>query len=309
MTSFSTADLTTARPLVFDIKRHALEDGPGIRSTVFFKGCPLTCLWCQNPESIDPGPEIGFYPRDCIKCGDCVSACPAKACALEDPFLIDRERCTRCGACVEACPGRALRLIGRFYPVAELAEILLRDKTFYEVSRGGVTLSGGEPTFFMDYASAVLKVLKDSGIHTAIQTNGFFSWKEFEEKILPYVDLIMFDVKLADADKHREYTGRSNEPILANLKNLLAERAEVVLPRIPLIPAFTATVKNLRSISGLLKGLGVKKCSLLPYNPTWTFKAEAIGKKVDPRISSRLLTPGKLKKYRDIFSWAELVRF
>ncbi|MEW6326868.1 MAG: glycyl-radical enzyme activating protein [Thermodesulfobacteriota bacterium] len=316
LTTTPLADVTTARPLVFDIKRHALEDGPGIRSTVFFKGCLLTCLWCQNPESIDPGPEIGFYPRDCIKCGDCVSACPAKACSLEDPFLIDRERCTRCGGCVEACPGRALRLIGRFYPVDELVDILLRDKTFYEVSGGGVTLSGGEPTLFMDYVSAVLKVLKDSGIHTAIQTNGFFAWYEFEEKILPYVDLIMFDVKLADAYKHREYTGQGNEPILANLESLLsktgrggAERAKTVLPRIPLIPGFTATVENLRSISDLLKGLGVKKCSLLPYNPTWISKAESIGKRVDPRISRHLLTPGELKKYQDIFSWAELVRF
>ena len=315
MTASPTANLTAARPLVFDIKRHALKDGPGIRSTVFFKGCPLTCLWCQNPESIDPGPEIGFYPRDCIKCGDCVQACPVSACALEDPFLIDRKRCTRCGDCVEACPGRALRLIGRFYPVDELVDILLRDKTFYEVSGGGVTFSGGEPTVFMDYASAVLKALKDSGIHTAIQTNGFFAWEEFGEKILPYVDLIMFDVKLADADKHREYTGQSNELILANLKNLLSEtrrggagRAEAVLPRIPLIPGFTATVENLRSISDLLKGLGVKKCSLLPYNPTWISKAENFGKNVDPRLSSHLLTPQELKKYQDIFSWPVCVQ-
>ena len=317
LTTTPSADLKTVRPLVFDIKRHALEDGPGIRSTVFFKGCPLTCLWCQNPESIDPGPEIGFYPRDCIKCGDCVQACPVSACALEDPFLIDRKRCTRCGDCVEACPGRALRLIGRFYPVDELVDILLRDKTFYEVSGGGVTFSGGEPTLFMDYASAVLRALKDSGIHTAIQTNGFFAWEEFGEKILPYVDLIMFDVKLADADKHREYTGQSNELILANLKNLLAERpaassaerAKAVLPRIPLIPEFTATVENLRSISDLLKGLGVKKCSLLPYNPTWISKAENFGKNVDPRLSRYLLTPQELKKYQDIFSWSELVTF
>ncbi|MDP3030067.1 MAG: glycyl-radical enzyme activating protein [Deltaproteobacteria bacterium] len=322
MTASPTANLTTTRPLVFDIKRHALEDGPGIRSTVFFKGCPLTCLWCQNPESIDPGPEIGFYPRDCIKCGDCVQACPVSACALEDPFLIDRKRCTMCGDCVEACPGRALRLIGRFYPVDELVDILLRDKIFYEVSGGGVTFSGGEPTVFMDYAAAVLKALKDSGIHTAIQTNGFFAWEEFGEKILPYVDLIMFDVKLADADKHREYTGQSNELILANLKNLLSEirrgvsetrrggdeREEAVLPRIPLIPEFTATVENLRSISDLLKGLGVKKCSLLPYNPTWISKAENFGKNVDPRLSRYLLTPQELKKYQDIFSWPVCVQ-
>jgi pyruvate formate lyase activating enzyme len=336
LTTTPSADLKTVRPLVFDIKRHALEDGPGIRSTVFFKGCPLTCLWCQNPESIDPGPEIGFYPRDCIKCGDCVQACPVSACALEDPFLIDRKRCTMCGDCVEACPvsacaledpflidrkrctmcgdcveacpGRALRLIGRFYPVDELVDILLRDKTFYEVSGGGVTFSGGEPTVFMDYASAVLKALKDSGVHTAIQTNGFFASEEFGKKILPYVDLIMFDVKLADADKHREYTGQSNEPILTNLKNLLAERAEAVLPRIPLIPEFTATVENLRSISDLLKGLGVKKCSLLPYNPTWISKAENFGKNVDPRLSRYLLTPQELKKYQDIFSWPVCVQ-
>ncbi len=301
--------MTAAVPLIFDIRRYALDDGPGIRTTVFMKGCNLRCLWCHNPESLDPDSEIGFYPRDCINCGDCVEACPVSACQLENPARIDREKCTRCGDCVEACPGKALRLIGRFYAVDELLEILLRDRMFYKVSGGGVTLSGGEPTLFLDYGAEILGRLKELGIHTALQTNGCFIWEEFRQNLLPQVDLVMMDLKLADGKKHREYTGQDNSLIFANLSNLLEEKPQRVFLRIPLIPGFTATLENLQALSQLLQELGAKRCSLLPYNPTWFHKAESIGKQVDPKISTRFLTSEELAACRKIFAWAELVAF
>lgn len=299
--------MTAAAPLIFDIRRYALDDGPGIRSTVFLKGCNLRCLWCHNPESIDPQPEIGFYPRDCINCGDCVEACPVSACQLENPARIDRGKCTRCGDCVKVCPGQALRLLGCFYAVDELLEIIIRDRMFYEVSGGGVTLSGGEPTLFMDYCAAVLGPLQDLGLHTAIQTNGLFDWREFKEKVLPLLDLVMLDVKLADGNLHREYTGRDNALVWANLEALLKEKPDAALPRIPLIPGFTATKGNLEAISRRLQDLGVRKCALLPYNPTWFSKAESLGKPIDVRLSPHLMTPGEVAACREIFSRAELI--
>ena len=301
--------MENSRPLVFDIKRGALEDGPGIRTTVFFKGCVLRCRWCQNPESIQAGVEIGFYAAHCLRCGDCVAACGRGAISLENPARIDRGRCDRCGDCVRACPGRGLRLVGEFYPVEELADKLLRDRVFYEVSGGGVTFSGGEPTLHLAYLSSLLQALKKQGIHTALQTNGFFDWPEFKEKVLDWVDLIMFDVKLADPRMHLKYTGRGNGRILKNLARLLESRPDAVLPRIPLIPGMTATVPNLRALSGLLQRLQVTRCSLLPYNPTGFSKAEPIGKSVSPRLSLRLMSPGEEQRCREIFSWAELIAF
>jgi pyruvate formate lyase activating enzyme len=296
-------------PLIFDIKRDSLEDGPGIRTTVFFKGCNFNCVWCHNPESVDPHPEIGFYPRHCIQCGDCVKICPVSACRLENPSLIDRETCTRCGDCAAACPSKALRLLGCFYPVDELLDILLRDRMFYQVSGGGVTLSGGEPTLYLDYCAEVLGKLKELGLHTALQTNGSFQWEEFREKILPQVDLVMVDVKMADGRKHQEYTGQDNAPILENLRRLLQEKPDAVLPRIPLIPAFTASSGNLEALANLFQGLGVQRCSLLPYNPTWFHKAESIDKSVEARLSPQMLTAAEIACCRELFSWAELVDF
>lgn len=295
-------------PLIFDIKRGALEDGPGIRTTVFFKGCMLRCRWCQNPESIQAGPEVAFYAADCILCGDCLEACSRGAINLENPARIDRRLCDGCGDCVRACPGRGLRLIGQFYPVEELTARLLRDRVYYEVSGGGVTLSGGEPTLNLPYLSRLLRALKQQGIHTALQTNGFFDWLEFQP-ILPHLDLIMFDVKLADPEEHRKYTGRENRPALENLARLLHSRPEAVLPRIPLIPRLTATIRNLQGISHLLQGLGVSRCSLLPYNPTGFAKAERIGRSVSPGLSRRLMPPAAEQRCREIFSWAEVVAF
>jgi pyruvate formate lyase activating enzyme len=295
--------MAVATPLIFDIKRYSLEDGPGIRTTVFFKGCNLHCRWCHNPEAIDPRPEIGFYPRDCISCGDCVKTCPAGACSLENPVRIQRDRCDRCGECAAACPSRALRLLGRRYTAEALLSSILKDWKFYEVSGGGVTLSGGEPTLYLDYAAKILRKLQQLGLHTAVQTNGFFVWEEFRAKLLPHLDLVMMDVKVADACQHREYTGRDHAPVWANLEHLLAAKPTCLLPRIPLIPGFTATPDNLQALSSRLRALGVSRCVLLPYNATWFDKADAIGKPASPGLPTRLMTAAELAACREIFAW------
>ncbi|MDD5093493.1 MAG: glycyl-radical enzyme activating protein [Dehalococcoidia bacterium] len=294
------------QPLVFDIKRHSLDDGPGIRTVIFFKGCPLRCSWCHNPESIDPGPEIGFYPSACIRCGDCAAACPNGAAHLDLPGRIDRAACKRCGTCVEACPGRGLRQIGRFYEIDELVEIVLRDEAYYETSGGGVTLSGGEPTLFIDYTSLLLQQLKQNGIQTAIETCGFFDFDEFNKKILGWLDLILFDIKLADPELHRKYTGKENEVIFSNLARLVRERPSGVIPRVPLIPGITAQAKNLEQIAAMFKEIGVRRCWLLPYNPLGLSKGERIGKPT-AGMPGRMLPGEEMAWIKGFFSGIELI--
>ncbi len=294
------------RPLIFDIKRHALDDGPGIRTTIFFKGCPLRCVWCHNPESMEPGLEIGFYPADCIRCGDCVQACPTGAAQLDLPGRIDRAICNRCGACAEACPGRGLRQIGRFYEIEELVDIVLRDKVYYQSSGGGVTLSGGEPALHADYCSQLLQRLKSNGIHTAIETSGFFEWSQFSTEILGWLDLVLFDVKLADAELHLKHTGKRNDVILENLARLVQERPNDVVPRVPLVPAITTYPANLQQISTILREMGLRCCWPLPYNHLGFSKRETIGKPM-VNMPDRMLTQKEIARLEGFFSWAELV--
>jgi len=289
-------------PMIFDVRRGSTEDGPGIRTAVFFKGCNLRCVWCHNPESIGPNEEIGFYAQNCIACSDCEKACPTSACRVENPLRIIRNLCNGCGACVDACPANALRKIGRSYESEELMELLLMDEPFYRASGGGVTLSGGEPTLHMDYAGDILRRLKQQAVHTAIETNGFFAWDRFRDTILPHVDLIMMDVKLIDPEKHRACTGVSNEMIIENLRRLAHDYPSRLLARVPLIPGFTATTENLREIAALFRALGLERCALLPYNPTWSHKAAAIGRTVDPRLLTRMPSREELDAYRACFA-------
>jgi pyruvate formate lyase activating enzyme len=265
-------------PLITNIHRFALDDGPGIRTTVFFKGCPLSCVWCHNPESINPAQEIAFHGQLCIGCTDCLKACPHVAISMDTDERIKRNRCNACGACADTCPTIALRTVGRSYTPSELTEILLKDHLFYEASGGGVTFSGGEPTLFMDYVGIVAKELRKKGIHITIQTSGYFDLKAFTGKLLPYVDLIYFDIKIVDPQKHRYWTGKDNHRILENFIQL-AKLPEInIVPRIPLVPSITATEENLEQAGSLLKNTGCTECELLSYNLGGILKRTFLGK-------------------------------
>lgn len=267
-----------ADPLIVDIKRHGLEDGPGIRSVVFFKGCPLRCVFCHNPEAQRFEAEILFRPTACIDCRDCVAVCASGAIPPGGPVGRDPERCTACGACSRVCPSSALSLVGQPLSVAEIVQIVLRDEAYYRHSGGGVTLSGGECTAFPEFVHELLSALRDHGIHTAIETCGEFAFASFAARILPLVDLILFDVKLADPRAHLRFTGRGNERVWSNLASLLEVAPERVEVRVPLVPGITATDDNLVAIAERALRLGARGLTLLPYNPLGAVTAEGLGR-------------------------------
>lgn len=286
------------QPLIFDIRRFALDDGPGIRTTVFFKGCPLACLWCHNPEAIRP--EAGlFFQRDrCVGCGECAKACPDDAICLDGSARVNRQRCTLCGACADACPATALKMVGRYYPPAELVRLLLRDLPFFSVSGGGVTFSGGEPTLHSDYLQEILAALRSHGIHTALQTCGHFDLEPFRTRLLPLLDLIFFDLKLADPGRHRRFTGQDNTRIRDNFRRLAAEAGSRLVPRVPLVPEITATEENLQQIAALLNESGFDSCDLLPYHPGGLSKRQAMGEIPSPLVPDAMISQGEERQWR-----------
>ena len=287
-------------PLIVDVKRYSLEDGPGIRSVVFFKGCPLRCVFCHNPETQAPGPEIVFSTEECILCGACARICPNNAISLESEGRIDRTKCDNCGKCVQVCPGKGLRLAGASYQVEELLELLLRDRAFYRHSQGGVTLSGGECTLYPDYLEALLKHLKPFKIHVVLETSGFFSYEIFKQKVLPYLDMIYYDLKIADPKAHKHFTGHSNKKIIENLSRLVQETGVKVIPRVPLIPSITATRENLEGIARILKKMGLSNAVLLPYNPMGISKYKMIGRP-EPLIPERFMSREEEKELKRLF--------
>lgn len=254
------AGAMTTKPLygrILHVQRLSTEDGPGIRTTVFFKGCPLHCAWCHNPESISPKPQIQWFSVRCIGCHTCLEACPNGCLEMKaEGLIVDRERCQGCGTCADACPAGAIELLGRLVSVAELAGELSKDLAYYQASGGGVTLSGGEPTFQPDFARGLLRALKAQGISTALDTCGLTSWETLE-RLLPYADLVLFDLKLFADEEHKRFTGASNRRILENLI-ALAERMRThnqpgaLWVRTPLIPSVTDTAENLMSIGHFL---------------------------------------------------------
>ncbi len=288
-------------PLVVDIKRHSLEDGPGIRSVVFFKGCPLRCIFCQNPEAQDTGVEIAFSPTECIHCGRCADGCPQGAIDPGLPVRIHRDRCDRCGICANVCPGKGLKLIGAYYPVETLAEVLLRDIAFYRHSGGGVTLSGGECTLYPDYLESLLKLLKARRIHVVLETSGYFDYNTFKQKMLPYIDLVYYDIKVADTEAHKQYVGRPNQKILDNFCRLLMEKVVEVHPRIPLIPGITATRENLSAIVHFLCQTEAESVSLVPYNPMGIEMAVSLGRPRPP-LPERFMKPDEERKVYEMFN-------
>ncbi len=256
--------------LVLDIQRYSLDDGPGIRTTVFLKGCPLSCVWCQNPESISPDPEIGFRGERCMDCRACLDACPKGALLFEGAGRIDKTLCDACGDCAGVCPTRALFAVGRRYGVGELLEEVQRDTAFYEESGGGVTLSGGEPTLQFEFTLEFLKACKEAGLDTAIETNGLATREKFLE-LLPHLDHIYFDLKIMDPADHRRLAGADNAQILDNARFLVGAGAPVHF-RFPVVSTMTSSRSNVQAIAGFLKELAVHEIELCPYHETWTNK-------------------------------------
>lgn len=289
---------SSVRPLIFDIRRFALDDGPGIRTTVFFKGCPLACLWCHNPESIRPASELRFRRELCLDCNSCATVCTDDALSPAGPEPIDRRRCTACGACAEACPTTALTTSGRYYPPAELVRLLLRDRILFETSGGGVTFSGGEPTLHRDYLLEVATELKRQGVPIAVQTCGWFDLASFRSGLLPLVDLIFFDLKLAEPEGHLRYTGRGNARILDNFRRLAATARARLVPRVPLVPGITATADNLAQLAALLKEAGFSHCETLPYHPGGIAKRQELGQAASPRLPDTPLSSAETQHWR-----------
>lgn len=264
---------------VFDIKRYSVHDGPGIRTTVFLKGCALNCLWCHNPESVDPGPELMHWPSRCTRCHSCVKACPIGALAAdpEGAILIDRSRCDLCGRCAEACLYDAMQIVGREMSVDEVVAEVERDRVFFEQSGGGVTLSGGDPLVQSAFAEAVLEACRSRGLHTALDTAGMSSNGALE-RLARLADVVLFDLKVMDPEKHKASTGVSNAPILENLKGLVAAGREVWI-RVPLVPGVNDDDDNIRRTIALLRSLGgIRRVGLLPYHAGGLEKARRIGR-------------------------------
>lgn len=295
-------------PLIVNIKRNSLDDGPGIRTAIFFKGCPLSCVWCQNPETKSSSQEISFDKENCVKCKKCLEVCSNNAISLSYKYRIKRNKCNLCGNCIHVCQNDALNFAGKYYDIEELYEKLLQDKPFYDNSGGGVTFSGGEPTFHIDYLNKLLKNLKKDNIHVCLETCGYYNRENFNNLILPYLDLIYFDLKIFDPDIHKKYCKVSNERIFQNFEELINYNKVEILPRIPLIPKVTATKDNLLKLANYLKVKNIKKIGLLPYNPLWICKSETLGKKAE-YTHSNWLNQKEKKVIKEIFSGFEFRDF
>ncbi len=260
---------------VFNIMRFSLHDGPGIRTTVFFKGCPLSCWWCHNPESRSPAPELMYSEDRCVRCWSCVTACPNHAISWVNGPIWDRTVCQHCGACAEACPTGARQQVGRWMSVAEVVGEASRDTVFFDQSGGGVTLSGGEPLMQAEFVEKVLDSCRERGIHTAIETCGAAP-RSTVLRLSKKTDLILYDLKLMDPVKHRQFIGASNENILANLRALAGEH-KAVLVRIPLIPGVNDDNDNIEQMRTFLHSIGLFQVDLLPYHEIGVDKYRRLG--------------------------------
>ncbi len=271
---------------IFDIQRGSYVDGPGIRTTVFFKGCNLHCAWCHNPESQGFKPQMMFYKNKCTGCGKCKEKCPNML-----------EKCNLCGRCTLFCPQEAREICGKEYTVREVFREIIQDKTFYDNSNGGVTFSGGECMLQIDFLAEILKACKENGIHTAVDTAGYIPFEHFL-RILPFTDLFHYDIKIFDSQKHKTYTGVENDLILENLRKLLSTGKDVWI-RIPIIGGVNDTVEEMRRIKAFLVSCGVpKKIDLLPYHEIGNHKYVALGKELH---TFTVPSEDKMKQLNNVF--------
>lgn len=272
------------KALIFEIQKMSTEDGPGIRTTVFFKQCPLKCVWCHNPESILKKKQLEWFGHKCIGCKICIETCKQGALSFEEDGLqIDREKCISCGNCAEECPSTALHMFGEEWTLENLFHEINKDKEYYSQSKGGITVSGGEPTLQSYFVGGLLKKCKENGISTALDTCGYASRKIYE-KILPFVDLILLDIKEIDSKKHLEFTGVPNELILENaiwIAKYMEEHDKKMWIRTPIIPNFTNTNENIKGIGDfIVKSLNniPERWDLLSFNNLCAAKYERLDK-------------------------------
>ncbi len=260
---------------IFDIRRFSVHDGPGLRTTVFFKGCPLRCYWCHNPESQHRRREPLYWPERCLQCQSCVAACLQGAIQWDGKGPVtDTSKCNLSGACVKACYSEARQIAGRKMTVAEVMSEVERDISFYDSSEGGVTFSGGEPLLQADFLAALLQACRSAEIHTALDTCGFATW-EILDRVRPFVDLFLYDLKLMDPLRHRKYTLVFNSRILENLQRL-ARLGHNITVRVPIIPGINDDLANLRSTGAFAAGLGLDRLDLLPYHAAAMSKYERL---------------------------------
>ena len=291
-----------SQPLVFDIKRYSINDGPGIRATIFFKGCPLNCQWCHNPESISPKVQKLFTAAKCIGCGECCRVCPVSACSLTpDGVATDGDLCTLCGKCAEVCPTLATEMSGRYYSVAELLEVVKKERPFFDQSGGGVTFSGGEPLLYPEFLIEVLEACGRQEVHRAVDTSGFVKKATLLE-VAQHTDLFLYDLKMVDTEKHKRYTGVDNRLILDNLTALAEYGAEVQV-RIPLIGGVNDDDDSVAGMATYVADLpGEKRAvSLLPFHDVARGKDEKLGQERD---LASLYEPGAdaLQEVIDVFA-------
>jgi len=262
--------------LIFDIQRYSIHDGPGIRTLVFMKGCPLSCLWCCNPESWSSSQEIMVSSTKCIGCKRCIEVCPTGAAEKKNP-LEANQLCVVCGSCVEACPSTARQLVGRYMSLDEVVEEVEKDRLFYQHSGGGITATGGEPLMQVGFVRMLLKRCQEKGIHTALETCGYAKWEVFK-KVLEHVDLLLYDIKHMDTERHRELAGVGNELILQNAKKVARLGKDMII-RVPIIPDRNDSVENMEGVAGFARSLRkVNEIHLLPYHRLGESKYDRLGK-------------------------------
>ena len=287
---------------VFDIQRFSIHDGPGIRTTVFLKGCPLACVWCHNPEAISPKPGVSFAAGKCIACGECARLCPHGAHAVDgSTHLYDRDRCEACGRCLPLCDTHALEPVGRTMTVEEVMRQVLADKVFYTRSGGGFTVSGGEPLAQPEFTAALLEAARAEGIHRAVETSGFASWPRLEA-LIPLSDLFLFDWKESDPQRHARFTGQSNDVIMRNLRRLDAAGARIQL-QCPIVPGFNDRDDHREGIRALARSLpGLTGVQLLPYHPLGKGKLARFGLPAPAELPDKPLDPAVIS------AWAQWLR-
>lgn len=250
---------------IFNIQKYSIHDGPGIRTVIFFKGCPLSCLWCSNPESQDKNIQLICDETKCEQCLHCISVCPKSAItSYKNHIKIDSNKCVSCFNCKNSCPQKALSVEGKFMTISEVVKEVMKDEMFYEESNGGVTLSGGEVFMQHQFASELLRALKEKNIHTAIETTGYTS-KDIFSSLIEHIDLLLFDIKHYDREKHLKATNVYNDIIIENLKIAINSEKDIII-RIPVIPTINSSLEDAIGFCKLLKSINAKKVNLLPFH-------------------------------------------